>query len=228
MARKKTDETPKVEVETVDLGEMVMTTTVDSSPDINWSHIDTTDSQKVDTISVPYTQAGDAPALSFYHRAKGEIPAYATEESAGMDIRACLNEGDVIDYYDYKNEARQKVIKAGQKLVLSPGDRVLVPTGLHASIAQGFYLAIHPRSGTSWKNGLILTNGVGVVDSDYVAEIKVSLTNISGAKVVIDNNERIAQILLMPCARATTIGQLKSKPLQKTSRAGGFGSTGTK
>lgn len=223
MARKKSEDTPKVEVETVDLGEMNMTSAVDAG-------YDPTSSLEIpQQVITPFLQQADSePALSFYHRAKGEIPAYATEESAGMDIRACLNEGDVIDYYDYKNEARQKVIKAGQKLVLSPGDRVLVPTGLHASIAQGFYLAIHPRSGTSWKNGLILTNGVGVVDSDYVAEIKVSLTNISGATVVIENNERIAQILLMPCARATTIGQLKSKPLQKTSRSGGFGSTGTK
>lgn len=169
--------------------------------------------------------------LGFWHADGKEIPDYATAFSAGFDLRANLEVGRQVDYYDHSNVKRSKSVKGDSestpRLFIEPGERVLVPTGLHADIPRFAYLALHSRSGTSWKQGLILTNGVGVVDSDYVEEIKVSLTNISGVRVVIEDGERIAQALLMPAISSNVI-RLDKKPQQKTDRAGGFGSTGTK
>ena len=169
--------------------------------------------------------------LGFYQARGKEIPTYATGFSAGFDLRADLEAGDLIVKYDHRNQKIETSVKGSSdtkgRVILEAGDRVLIPTGLYADIPEGYYVAIHARSGTSWKQGLILTNGVGVVDADYVEEIKVSLTNVSGTRVVIEDGDRIAQALLMPVAKAQ-ITNIGGKPKQKTERAGGFGSTGVK
>lgn len=170
----------------------------------------------------------DAPVgLGFWHADGKETPDYATAGSAGMDIRANLVEGRSVKFFDSTNQKREKTVKEGGRLFLEPGERFLIPTGLHADIPSFTYLAIHARSGTSWKEGLILTNGVAVIDSDYVEEIFVSITNISGVRVVIEDGDRIAQMLLMPVTSCNVV-KLTEKPSQKTDRNGGFGSTGSK
>lgn len=172
----------------------------------------------------------EVEGLGFYQARGKDVPFYATEFAAGFDLKADLVAGDKITKYDHRNqkhEVKAKDANGVGRLYIEPGDRVLVPTGLFADIPEDCYIAIHARSGTSWKQGLILTNGVGVVDADYVEEIKVSLTNVSGVRVYIEDGERIAQALLMPVVKAG-IQRIGSKPAQKTSRAGGFGSTGAK
>lgn len=154
-----------------------------------------------------------------------EIPSHATEGSAGMDIRAHLPPNSIVKLYTRTNVEIWRSVKDHGVIFLEPGERALIPTGVYADIPDGYWVAIHPRSGTSWKEGLILTNGVGVVDSDYVDEIKVSLTNNSGVRVAIGNTDRIAQLVLRK-VESFPIVALSSKPQPKTSRSGGFGSTG--
>ena len=173
---------------------------------------------------------GSTPTQSLkFFSARFDAPKPATEWAAGMDIQADIPAGEVVSYFNSRNQDGIKTVKGDSaskgRLYFVPGDRILVPTGLYADIPENFYLAIHARSGTSWKKGLILTNGVGVVDADYVHEIKVSLTNISGVRQYIEDGERIAQLVLNPVVRMQ-ITSLKEAPKSKTSRAGGFGSTG--
>jgi dUTP pyrophosphatase len=207
--------------ESVDLGVLEMSTPVCDSGlgTYGWVNIDT------------YGCAIATQSLSFWQARGKEIPEYATEFAAGFDFRADLEAGDHVAYYDHRNIKHDKTVRGDSeskgRLYIEPGERVLVPTGLYADIPEYTYVAIHARSGTSWKQGLILTNGVGVVDADYVEEIKVSLTNNSGTRVYIEDGERIAQGLLMPTTKAP-IKSINGKPAQKTSRAGGFGSTGAK
>lgn len=214
MARKKkATEAKATETETVDLGTLDMGAAfVQTDEDLN------AEQTTVDELFEPFE-------LGFWHKDGKDVPSRATENSAGFDFRANLNPGDEIKFYDHSNVSRTRTVNSRGELVINPGERFLIPTGLHADIPASTYLAIHARSGTSWKQGLILTNGVAVIDEDYVEEIFISITNISGVRVVIQDGERIAQGLVMPVTYSP-INTLQSKPAQKTSRSGGFGSTG--
>lgn len=202
--------TTKTSDSTIDLGEMNMSTTITLSSE-NSSY----------ALDIP-----TGPVLGFYMARRGrEVPSPATALSAGMDVQADIPAGEVVSYFNSQNQDGVKTVKAGGKLYFEPGDRILVPTGLYADIPAGFYLAVHSRSGTSWKKGLILTNSVGVVDSDYVQEIKISLTNNSGVRLYIEDGERIAQLVLKQVCNMP-IKKLNQPPNRKTARNGGFGSTG--
>lgn len=166
-------------------------------------------------------------ALKFYQKRGKPVPHYATEHSAGFDLRVDIEPGDVIKKYDHSNRFVEQTVRNEARIFLDPGDRALIPTGLHADIPERYYIAIHPRSGTSWKQGLKLTNSVAVIDADYVEEIFISITNDTGTRVVIEDGDRIAQGLVMPAIQPP-IETLENKPSQKTSRVGGFGSTGSK
>lgn len=133
---------------------------------------------------------------------KGELPAYQTEGSSGMDVRACLDE----------------------PVNLGPGERALIPTGLSMEIPQGFEIQVRPRSGLAIKKGLTLVNTPGTVDADYRGEVKVILINLGQESFVIQDQERIAQLVVCPVIQANI--EL-SDDLTDTSRGeGGFGSTG--
>lgn len=134
------------------------------------------------------------------------LPTYATTGSAGLDIRACLD----------------------HEVVIAPGDRAKIPTGIAIQIPHaGIVGLVFARSGNAWKNGITLSNAVGVIDSDYTGELQVLITNHDTEKVfTINNGDRIAQLLFMPVLQADLriVDQL-----EETERGeGGFGSTGTK
>ena len=131
------------------------------------------------------------------------VPFYATPGSAGMDLRACLDED----------------------IVLKPLQRTLVPTGIANKLPSEEYGAfLFARSGLATKKGITLSNCVGVVDSDYTGEIKVGLINLSNEEYTLTNGERIAQMVILPVAKAE-FNQVDE--LEKTERgSGGFGSTG--
>lgn len=167
------------------------------------------------------------PKLGIFADPDVEIPKYATEGSACFDLAANLVPGTVIKGFGYDNKPVVRPVKIGGRLHLEPGDRVLIPTGLYMDIPDNHVVNIYPRSGTSWKQGLILTNSVAVIDSDYVNEVFISITNISHTRVVVENGTRIAQAALAPVTRATFV-ELASSPQPKTTRNGGFGSTGSK
>ena len=137
-------------------------------------------------------------------RENAVLPKSATKGSAGMDLYAAI-----------ENE-----------IVLNPGERVLIPTGFAAEIPEGTAGFIFTRSGLGIKKGIHVTNGVGVVDSDYRGEIHVGLHNISQEAYTIAPLERIAQMIIMPYFAVDVI---EAEALDETDRgAGGFGSTGTK
>lgn len=136
------------------------------------------------------------------HNADLPLPAYETEGAAGADIRAAI----------------------GEPLVLVPGDRRLVPTGLVFQIAEGFEVQVRPRSGLAARHGLTVLNTPGTIDSDYRGEIGVILINLGPDPVTIARGDRIAQIVVAPVSRGTFSEETE---LDETIRGtGGFGSTG--
>jgi dUTP pyrophosphatase len=135
------------------------------------------------------------------------LPGYATEGAAGMDLCANLAPED-----------------RAAGLVIGPGVRVLVPTGLALEIPPGHEVQLRPRSGLALRHGLTLLNSPGTIDSDYRGEVGVILINHGDAPVVIEHGMRVAQMVLAPVTRAAW----REGALADTARgAGGFGSTGT-
>jgi dUTP pyrophosphatase len=133
-----------------------------------------------------------------------DLPAYETSGSAGMDVRAAVPEAE--------------------PMVLAPGARAMVPTGLSVAIPEGYEIQVRPRSGLAAKHGLTCLNTPGTIDSDYRGEIKVILINLGSEAFTIKRGERIAQLVLAP---VTQLGWQQVSELGETERgAGGFGSTG--
>jgi dUTP pyrophosphatase len=138
------------------------------------------------------------------HFAGLDLPAYETAGSAGMDVRAAVLED--------------------APMVLKPGERALVPTGLSVAIPEGYEIQVRPRSGLAAKHGLTCLNTPGTIDSDYRGEIKVILINLGAEAFTIQRGERIAQLVLAPVTR---LAWAEVDTLDETARgAGGFGSTG--
>lgn len=135
---------------------------------------------------------------------RGELPKYETPLSSGFDIRA----------------------QTDGKIVLKPGERVLIPTGLAFSIPEGYEIQARPRSGLAIKKGISLVNTPGTIDADYRGEVKIILINHGQEEVEILDQERIAQLVLCPVLQA----EFESvEELDQTDRgAGGFGSTGVR
>ena len=132
-----------------------------------------------------------------------QLPAYATSQSAGMDLRANLD----------------------APVVLRPLERKLIKTGLFIALPEGYEAQVRPRSGLALKHGITVLNTPGTIDADYRGEIGVVLVNLSQEDFTVEDGERIAQIVIQPyVAAAFEI----TEELENTERgAGGFGSTGT-
>ena len=132
------------------------------------------------------------------------LPAYATEQSAGMDLRANIDE----------------------PIVLKPLERRLVPTGLHIALPAGYEAQVRPRSGLALKKGITVMNSPGTIDADYRGEVGVLLVNLSQEEFVINDGERIAQMVIARHEQAEFIEVVE---LDKTERGeGGYGHTGVK
>ena len=130
------------------------------------------------------------------------LPQYETAHAAGMDLRAFTTE----------------------EIVLKPLQRTLVPTGLHIELPVGFEAQIRPRSGLAYKHGISIVNSPGTIDADYRGEIKVLLVNLSDTDFVINNGDRIAQMII---AKHETVNWQSVESLGDTARgAGGYGHTG--
>jgi len=131
------------------------------------------------------------------------LPEYATDGSAGMDIRASLQ----------------------TPVILQPLERAMIPTGLYFEIPQGYEAQMRPRSGLAIKHGITCLNSPGTIDSDYRGELKVILINLSNQEQIISNGERIAQVVISKVEKALL---QPVEQLQESLRAGGgFGHTGT-
>ena len=133
-----------------------------------------------------------------------QLPAYATEQSAGMDLRANID----------------------NPIVLRPLERCLVPTGLYIALPVGYEAQVRPRSGLALKKGITVLNSPGTVDSDYRGEIKVLLINLSQEDFVVEDGERIAQMVIAKHEQGEFV---VVDELYETERGeGGYGHTGVK
>ena len=140
--------------------------------------------------------------IQVINKSKHPLPAYATELSAGMDIRANISE----------------------PISLAPMQRCLVPTGLFIALRQGFEAQIRPRGGLAVKKGIAVLDSPGTIDADYRGEICIILVNLSAETFVIEDGERIAQMVI---ARHEQAVWKEVEVLDETERgAGGFGHTG--
>lgn len=154
-----------------------------------------------------------------------ELPKFATAQSACFDLS--YQAWGKIDYTGYNryNAGFVRAIAQDGRLVLMPGDRILVPTGLIFDIPEGYSIRIHARSGLSLKQGLSLANSEAVIDSDYIQETFIMLTNVSDNPIHINNGDRIAQAELIK-KEEYVLWETTEAPQQKTDRVGGLGSTG--
>jgi len=142
--------------------------------------------------------------INIINKSKHELPQYGTEASAGVDLRANIETSITVDTLE----------------------KVIVPTGLFIEIPLGYEAQVRPRSGLAFKHGITVLNSPGTIDADYRGEIKVILINLSKEKFVIEDGERIAQMVIAAHEQAEWV---EVEQLNETSRgAGGFGSTGTK
>lgn len=140
--------------------------------------------------------------IKIINRSKHQLPAYATPLSAGMDLRANLNE----------------------PVVLEPLQRSLIPTGLFMAIPAGYEAQVRPRSGLAIKKGITVLNSPGTIDADYRGEVCVILVNLSSEPFTVTDGERIAQMVI---ARHEQAEWLEVDTLDETQRGeGGFGHTG--
>ncbi len=143
-------------------------------------------------------------SVRIVNKGKHPLPHYATEHSAGMDLRANLD----------------------APVVLQPGQRALIPTGLFLELPEGTEAQVRPRSGLAFKHGITVLNAPGTIDADYRGEVGVLLINLGQEPFTIADGQRIAQMVVARYARIT----LEESPdLRGTERgAGGFGHTGTR
>ena len=169
-----------------------------------------------------------------YYKLHNEVidPKFATDGSACFDIHAYLdNPVTVYRMNNHKEKRSPETIYWTDieelQLVISPAERVLIPTGLIFDIREGYSVRLHPRSSISLKKGLIMPNGEGIIDSDYYHETFVMLYNSSADEVYISNGERIAQGELIKTLDFS-LEYVTIPPEQTTNRVGGFGSTGVK
>ncbi|MFV0365833.1 MAG: dUTP diphosphatase [Mangrovibacterium sp.] len=142
--------------------------------------------------------------VKIVNKSSNELPAYGTAQSAGLDLRANLEEA----------------------VVLKPLQRALIPTGLHLELPVGYEAQIRPRSGLAAKHGIGVLNSPGTIDADYRGEIKVILVNLSNEDFTVEHGERICQMVI---AKHETVSWEEVEILSDSERgAGGFGHTGKK
>ena len=140
--------------------------------------------------------------VEIVNKSKYPVPAYATEKSAGMDLKAEIDE----------------------PVTLGPLERAMIPTGLYIALPDGTEAQVRPRSGLAAKHGISVLNAPGTIDADYRGEVKVILVNLSNEPFVVNPGERIAQMVI---ARYEKVEWNEVETLDETERgAGGFGSTG--
>lgn len=146
----------------------------------------------------------EAVKVKIINRSANPAPEYATEGSAGMDVRANLSD----------------------PIVIAPGERVVVPTGLFVELPLGFEMQLRPRSGLAFKHGITLLNSPGTIDADYRGEIGVIMANLGAEPFTVNPGDRICQAVV---ARYARVEWVESETLTDTVRgAGGFGHSGVK
>lgn len=149
----------------------------------------------------------NAVVCKIYNESGNVLPAYASECAAGLDLRARLS----------------------KPVILAPGERMLIPTGLYIELPVDCEAQVRPRSGLAVKHGITVLNSPGTIDADYRGELKILLINLSQEPFEIQNGERIAQMVISKVCRAELLPVSRPEELSDTCRqAGGFGHSGIK
>lgn len=142
--------------------------------------------------------------VQIVNQSRHELPQYATVMSAGMDLRANINE----------------------TVILQPGERRLIPTGIHIGLPKGYEAQVRPRSGLAYKHGVTVLNSPGTIDADYTGDVGVILVNHGNEPFTVNDGDRIAQMVI---AQYTQVTWNEVDELNQTERGdGGFGHTGKK
>lgn len=174
-----------------------------------------------------YAPESDHPPVGVFPLSEtATIPQYATEGSACFDLRADFTGFSSVKTWNNKNqEVDRRVDAATGTVSFEYGDRAMIPTNLIFDIPKGYKILVYPRSGVSLKRGIALSNKVGVVDYDYVEMSYIPLKFGSRAGGHVTHGEALAQAELVPIVQAK-LQKIDSAPNRKTTRNGGFGSTG--
>ena len=153
-------------------------------------------------------------------------PVFATKGSACFDICAYVKGVELFTYNDSSRKNVPKQLRQdGNSVGIYPGERLMIPTGIIFDIPENHSVRLHPRSGLAYKNGLTIVNGEGVIDSDFVDELKILIINTSEVNQIINHGDRVCQGEMIKDLSYSFILQDKP-PKSKTDRDGGFGSTG--
>lgn len=166
---------------------------------LSWQHKPNLPTQNQISISLPAMAT-----VKIINRSSNPAPAYATADSAGVDLRANL----------------------GTSITLQPLERKLIPTGLYMELPSGYEAQVRPRSGLAYKSGITVLNSPGTIDADYRGEVGVILVNLSNEPFTVNHGDRIAQMVVAPYTRAHF--ELTQELADSERGAGGFGHTGVK
>lgn len=207
---------------TVDYGNFGNATyTLDTNGSLPYSLIYSIDDQMSQAVSL--TDNVDVKIYKLFPEA--HMPELGTEWAACFDLKASLRDSDEITVFNATNTKSKRKYANGSIFIYS-GERALIPTGLVFDLDENQSMRIHPRSGLAFKNGITLANSEGVVDSDYVQQTYVMLYNMSDKVFIVEDGDRIAQAEVLESYSKFVFEEVFDEPETKTSRTGGFGSTG--
>ena len=204
---------------TVDYGNA--TYTLDTNGSLPYTLTYSIDDQMSQAVSL--TDNVDVKIYKLFPEA--HMPELGTEWAACFDLKASLRDSDEITVFNATNTKSKRKYANGSIFIYS-GERALIPTGLVFDLDENQSMRIHPRSGLAFKDGITLANSEGVVDSDYVQQTYVMLYNMSDKVFIVEDGDRIAQAEVLESYSKFVFEEVFDKPETKTSRTGGFGSTG--
>lgn len=204
---------------TVDYGNA--TYTLDTNGSLPYTLTYSIDDQMVQAVSL--TDNVDVKIYKLFPEA--HMPELGTEWAACFDLKASLRDSDEVTVFNATNIKSKRKYANGSIFIYS-GERALIPTGLVFDLDENQSMRIHPRSGLAFKNGITLANSEGVVDSDYVQQTYVMLYNMSDKAFIVEDGDRIAQAEVLESYSKFVFEEVFDEPETKTSRTGGFGSTG--
>ena len=204
---------------TVDYGNA--TYTLDTNGSLPYTLTYSIDDQMSQAVSL--TDNVDVKIYKLFPEA--HMPELGTEWAACFDLKASLRDSDEITVFNATNTKSKRKYANGSIFIYS-GERALIPTGLVFDLDENQSMRIHPRSGLAFKDGITLANSEGVVDSDYVQQTYVMLYNMSDKAFIVEDGDRIAQAEVLESYSKFVFEEVFDEPETKTSRTGGFGSTG--
>ena len=204
---------------TVDYGNA--TYTLDTNGSLPYTLTYSIDDQMSQAVSL--TDNVDVKIYKLFPEA--HMPELGTEWAACFDLKASLRDSDEITVFNATNTKSKRKYANGSIFIYS-GERALIPTGLVFDLDENQSMRIHPRSGLAFKDGITLANSEGVVDSDYVQQTYVMLYNMSDKVFIVEDGDRIAQAEVLESYSKFVFEEVFDEPETKTSRTGGFGSTG--